>query len=63
MKLKKPKEKALAFIAAKKQFDGAESLWFPVEKAAELFPTVQIELSISHCKEYATATALVTDKK
>ena len=38
MKLKKPKENALAFIAAKKQFDGAESLWFPVEKAAELFP-------------------------
>lgn len=32
-------------------------------KAAELFPTAQIELSISHCKEYATATALVTDKK
>ena len=28
-------------------------------KAAELFPSVQIELSISHCSDYAVATALV----
>ena len=31
-------------------------------KAAEQFPDAQIEVSISHCKEYATATALWKNK-
>lgn len=37
MKTKK-NEKGLAYIAEGKQFDGADSLYFPVEKAANLFP-------------------------
>lgn len=31
-------------------------------KAAEQFPDAQFELSVSHCKEYATATALWRNK-
>jgi len=34
-----------------------------IGKAAELFPNAQIEISISHCAEYATAVAIVNASK